>query len=277
MRGISVIIPTYNPGEYLFDCLGSLKSSIINNTFIEIIIVLNGDIDSYLNKIENFVSTNNMENVSILTTHIKGVSNARNLGMHNSKMDYLLFVDDDDFVSQGFFKELFAKLNVANSEYDLFVCKFLSYNEVLSTISNDYVTETYNKLLQDENFNLIKYRGFLSSVCGKLISKKIIGNVNFDVHTKISEDGLFMFEISSRIINIKLCKDSAIYYRRIRYGSAMRSDRNSYQKFKLWIVSIINYSKVYLKKPWDYNFLFFLTRILAVTKVYLISLRKKWN
>ena len=49
---ISVIIPTYNPGFYIKDCLESLYAQTLDDKSFEVLIVLNGDKDPYFEDLE---------------------------------------------------------------------------------------------------------------------------------------------------------------------------------------------------------------------------------
>src|SRR5690606_15081730 len=134
---ISVIIPTYKPGIYLKECIDSLKLQNTKFAYIdEVIIVLNGEIEGYLTSIYDYVD--NWGIVKIIQTNISGVSNARNIGINNAIGDYILFVDDDDFVSENFVEGLFSKLRFNDSS--IIVADFRNYNETNGLITMDYVS-----------------------------------------------------------------------------------------------------------------------------------------
>ena len=44
---ISVIIPTYTPKDYLWECLGSLENQTLSKDEFEVILVLNGEREPY--------------------------------------------------------------------------------------------------------------------------------------------------------------------------------------------------------------------------------------
>ena len=110
MFEISVIIPTYNPGDYIEDCLNSIYRQNYPLNKFEIIIILNGDITKYKNKIVNIINNAPKElTVSLFTTTIAGVSNARNIGLTYAKGDYICFIDDDDIISPTYLSKLISK------------------------------------------------------------------------------------------------------------------------------------------------------------------------
>ena len=75
---ISVIIPTYKPGAYLWKCLDSLESQTMDKQQYEVIIILNGCRDPYYENIIHHIGKYSM-NIHVAQTDVAGVSNARNL------------------------------------------------------------------------------------------------------------------------------------------------------------------------------------------------------
>ena len=52
---ISVIIPTYKPKEYIWECLDSLKSQTFDKKEFEIILILNGCKEPYYSEIDKYI------------------------------------------------------------------------------------------------------------------------------------------------------------------------------------------------------------------------------
>ena len=97
MPKISVIIPTYKPDYYIWECLNSIVSQSLDKGNYEVFIILNGDKEPFFTEIESYLKNNNLNNFHLIYTQKKGVSNARNIGLDRAKGDYICFVDDDDF------------------------------------------------------------------------------------------------------------------------------------------------------------------------------------
>lgn len=107
---ISVIIPTYKPKEYLFECLQSLSKQTLDKTQFEVLIVLNGCCEPYATEIKKYIN-NNLPNGHLFIESLGNVSNARNIGIDNSKGEYITFIDDDDYVSSQFLEKLLERAN----------------------------------------------------------------------------------------------------------------------------------------------------------------------
>ncbi len=246
---ISVIIPTFKPKEYIFDCLNSILANNLEQ--IEVLIIYNGEKNDLYPKIVDFCTKNS--NVRLIYTEKAGVSNARNIGILQSKGQYISFIDDDDWVSENYFKGLLEKAEDNTIVSSNVVC----YNNETREYYLWYIGNNFKKL-KGKIYSLFAFRSFFSTVCCKLIPKKCIENIRFDESLKLSEDSLFMFELSKNIKNVVLTNDDVIYYRRV---SNLLSKKNDLQQ-RLLVLK--KYIIVYLKNPLKYNFLFFISRVVAV-------------
>ena len=107
---ISIIIPTYKPQSYLWECLNSIKSQTFPKEDFEVVLVLNGCCEPYKSEIEKYLADNMADmNVNFIQTNQPGVSNARNIGLDAAMGEYITFIDDDDYVSQVYLEELYGK------------------------------------------------------------------------------------------------------------------------------------------------------------------------
>ena len=113
-KRISVVIPTYKPGAYIWECLDSLGRQTLSKEEFEVIIVLNGEKEPYFSQIEDYVRQHEGElNMRLLYSEKSGVSNARNMGIDEARGEYLTFIDDDDWVTDNYLYNLFAKADSA--------------------------------------------------------------------------------------------------------------------------------------------------------------------
>ena len=192
---ISVIVPTYKPQRYIFECLESLRKQSMNAEDFEVIIVLNGCCEPYNKMIERWIATHNLNHFILIQTDIGGVSNARNIGLDEARGEYVTFIDDDDFVSSAYLEELYSK---ATPEI-ISLCYPLSFVDGSDNYLPYYITKDYYKYVNNGPIVFTKPRRFFAGPVYKLIHKSIIGNRRFDVRFKNGEDSLFMFLISDKI------------------------------------------------------------------------------
>lgn len=264
---ISVIIPTYKPGDYIKECLASLLRQNLSTAEYEIIIVLNGCCEPYLSNLNNFVQETKSKNIKLIQTDVAGVSNARNIGIDNSSGEYILFVDDDDWVSDNYLTDL---LCIASD--NTIACSNVLLKE---TVDGDalphFLSSAYKRCKCYCNLTLFNSRSFLSSVWCKLIPIKVIGDRRFDTKYKLGEDSLFMFVISDKINGISLSADNTVYYVRARQNSVSRRHYSFGLRLNVALNLTASYFVQYLKSPFKYDFLLFASRVFAT----LIKLRKK--
>lgn len=256
---ISVIIPSYKHGPYLWECLDSIYSQSFPSDQFEVIIVLNGCNEPYRSQIEEYISSHTDKCAfRLIQTDTPGVSNARNIGIENSKGEYLTFVDDDDIISDNYLEEL---LKV--SDKDVIGCanSFAFQNDV-SNIKNNFISDAYERV-SDKPFNLFQFRQFLSPPWCKLIHNDIIGKHRFSTKLRLSEDSLFCLELTQNIKSMKLASPDAIYYQRERQGSAMRAKVCYRAEIKELCKIEIEYLKYWLSHPFSVNVKFMLSRIAA--------------
>ncbi|RLA62772.1 MAG: glycosyltransferase family 2 protein [Epsilonproteobacteria bacterium] len=89
---ISIIIPTYNRSAYLFRAIESVQYQTYKDW--ELIIVDDGSTDNTQKEITYLLKEE--KKIKYIKTPNRGVSAARNLGIHLSSGDYLAFLDSDD-------------------------------------------------------------------------------------------------------------------------------------------------------------------------------------
>lgn len=258
---ISVIIPTYKPKGYIFDCLNSLKEQTLDRRLFEIIIILNGSKDPYFKDINNYLINDMVGyHYSILHVDKSGVSTARNIGIKQSRGEYIAFLDDDDMVSPPYLEGLLSC--VGNNSIS--VSNVLAFTESPQNTSLDYLGKCYQKYCKLHINDVFRLRSFLSTACCKLIPRSIIGDRCFSDKFKIGEDALFMFLLSDRIKRINLSENSdVVYYRRFRSDSASRSKVSFFTCLKNVINLILAYSMIFMSKPFKYSFTLYLSRIIA--------------
>lgn len=119
---ISVIIPVYNSEKFLNRCLKSIFLQTLSD--FEVILINDGSNDaSYeimLKYKEKYPSK-----VKIISQANMGVSVARNMGILQSKGEYIAFVDSDDFVATDYLELLYKNAKVNNA--DISCCNYYKY------------------------------------------------------------------------------------------------------------------------------------------------------
>lgn len=257
---ISVIIPSYTPGSYIYECLDSLRMQTLSYKEFEVVLILNGCKEPYESELKAYAKRyEKVINLSIFQTDTPGVSNARNIGIEKSRGKYVAFIDDDDFVSPQYLAELYtvAKTGVVPISY------IVAFTDGQNEAQPYYITDLYEQNETKGICKIMELRGFMSIAYCKLLDRDLIGKRRFDTRFSNGEDVLFMASISNIIKYMKLVPRSAVYYRRLRKNSAVTKPMS--MSVRVWksLSLCMAYIRLYFSHPFSYNPLFFATRILA--------------
>lgn len=257
---VSVIVPIYNSSKYLKKCIDSILSQSYKN--FELLLINDGSTDSsgficrqyYDNRIRYFEQIN------------QGVSCARNVGIKESRGDYITFVDSDDILDEKYLTNLVQLQKKFNS--DITICTFISIDNSGNKTddyssewrTNKYIrgdrakTELTDKVLSNEGDK----RPVMSPYC-KLYRKDIVKNNNilFDESLPIGEDALFNLEYAQYIHSLCFLK-KILYLRTIRKGSAVMSCRPEiYKELKRLFCKYFEIKKRYnINSRMEKSFLF---------------------
>ena len=254
---ITVIIPTYKPQDYLWQCLNSFDAQTLDKSLWELIVVLNGCTEPWLEQLKIYAAAHKDLPLRILHTEEPGVSNARNIGIDAAQGEYIGFVDDDDYVSPTYLEELYAL-----ARPDTIAASYTkAFDETNDSIPY-YIEAAYHAYAPQGSMPFHKARKYFSGPCMKLIHRDIIGKQRFDLRFALGEDSLFMFAISNRMTTIAFTGQQAVYYRRMRLGSASHKF-NRKQIIINCLQLIREYHRIY-RTGEGYSFVFYLTRILGI-------------
>lgn len=256
---ISVIIPTYKPQAYLWECLDSVCSQTFPKKEFEVILVLNGCNEPYNSQIQEYISKHQEINWNYIQMDLGGVCNARNKALDSVKGQYVTFMDDDDYVSPSFLQELYD----AADEKTVSLSYAYAFDDGKPEIQKKYsITDTYEYCLHNGlNRLATTARRYFSSPCMKLIPMSIISDRRYNPKFRIAEDSIFMFLISDRIDKVAFTSKQAVYYRRFRDGSASYTNRSKKEDLKNCFASICEYTKIFFHG--GYSAYFYMSRIAA--------------
>lgn len=91
---VSVIIPNYNKENYIRECIESVLGQTYTN--LEIIVVDDCSTDHSVEILNEYGSLKKIIKLILLSKN-RGVSHARNVGLHAATGQYITFLDSDDF------------------------------------------------------------------------------------------------------------------------------------------------------------------------------------
>ena len=112
MKRVSVIIPIYNAEKSIGKCLDSIVSQLGEND--ELILINDGSRDKSLDIITEFEKRYSF--IKVISKCNEGVAKTRNLGIDVAEGEYLLFIDNDDYIDANYIDTYYNA--IINGEYD---------------------------------------------------------------------------------------------------------------------------------------------------------------
>lgn len=260
----SVIIPTYKPQDYICECLDSVLKQSFPPEDYEVIIVLNGCSEPYLSMLKDYIELNATpsHNIRLLHTGYGNVSNARNMGLDAAHGDYILFIDDDDYISSTYIQGL---MSLASPD-SIVASKLCLFDEVTHTEIHTPLTQAYDvacKHISHKPLTLYSGRRLLSTVWGKIIPKNIVREHRFNTRFALGEDSLFIAALTKYLCEIRIAPADAIYYVRKRGDSASRKPIDTYSQISNAFALAWRYTCMYLSDVRHNDVKFYASRIVA--------------
>ncbi len=206
---ISVVVPVYNTGEYLKDCVESILNQNYKN--LEILLVDDGSTDSYSSDLCD-ETAKKYDNVRVIHQQNCGSAGARNRGVSEAKGEYISFIDSDDVIESDMLSILYAM--VKNNDVKVALCGIAIENNK-KVIRPDEVQG--DKVLTNTEFLHYFFLGSNHSACTSLYHKSVFEDCKFPLN-ETNEDYLFNFEVFIRQDKIAVT-DKPLYHYVKREGS----------------------------------------------------------
>ena len=254
---ISVIIPTYKPGDYLSESLAALDNQTLDHSLYEVLLLLNGPREPYMSQIESIIKEHPNLSCKLIYCEVNGVSFARNKGLDEAKGEYICFVDDDDIITDNYLEELLA-IAAPDTIAMSYVCAFGDEDKRQRPI---YISADFKE--NKRNIPFIAVRRYFYVCWGKLIHRDVIRNRRFDVSLRNGEDCQFMLLISDSIEKASFTNRHVKYMYRQRSNSAFYVNKSVWYHFSNMMFRLYKATQVYASRPCKYSFRFYVTYMMA--------------
>ena len=237
---ISVIIPMYNAGKFIGDCLESILAQTFQD--FEVIIVDDCSTDSSRTIVESYVSKFNGRLTFLQLDRNTGSGAVpRNTGLNFAHGEYVFFADADDLLTLTGLEELYSLAK--DFDADVVYCeKYYTANEDLSkvfihseqyggsfvdkpTLESEDLTERVQKILQDD---------FWVTPWSKFVKRRLlIDNRIFFPPVKIAEDDIWTYELVFRAKKF-LRVPNIVYIWRQTDKSLFHKTRTAQSEINFW-------------------------------------------
>lgn len=190
---VSIIVPVYNTGKYLRQCVESVLMQSFKDW--ELLLLDDGSTDDSGDLCDEYTQLDSR----IRTIHKRnsGVSDTRNHGIDVAEGEYIIFLDSDDYWLDESFLEEFVLLS---NEHNLDVLRgeYIEVNSLGTPMSgSQYVLDrqSYERQCVD-NMTFIKdilHGEYFSVIC--FFRKSYITNLRFNVNRVFLEDAEFYLSL----------------------------------------------------------------------------------
>ena len=117
-KKLSIIVPIYEVGEYLNECIQSIVKQNYSN--LEVILVDDGSKDNSPALCDNWASKDSR--IKVIHKPNNGLVSARKAGLEIATGDYIGYVDGDDWIEEDMYTNM---MNVVNhQEVDMVISGF---------------------------------------------------------------------------------------------------------------------------------------------------------
>jgi glycosyltransferase involved in cell wall biosynthesis len=218
---VSVIVPVYNAGKYLKECIKSIAAQTLPE--IEIILVDDGSSDNSGKICEGYAGKDTRIRVVHQTN--QGVSAARNLGIRLARGRYIGFVDADDWFAPEMFRTLYESAVRSNSQ--LVLCNYYRVKNNRFIIRDEFKNieasdpQIKEKLI--EGMLNPSESNILGSCCRALFLRELLtqNKIAFDEKENMMEDMAFTLQcvVCAKAVSIE---HEPLYYYRVNPHSATK-------------------------------------------------------
>lgn len=234
---LSIIISTYNNSASLMRTLLSVSEQNADKNIWECVVVNNNSTDDTAEQFAAFAKEHADINIRLVDETQQGLSHARNRGIVESKGQFLVFIDDDETINEGFvsaYIDLFQNHGAFIAAGALKVCydsarpRWMSHytekmianpldlgNEIV-TITRSVMPTGGNMAFNREVFNL--YGNFDTSLGRR--GNELFGGEENDMFERIRDLGERIFYTPHAVAyhHIADKKLTAEYFDRLSYG-----------------------------------------------------------
>ena len=227
---ISIIIPVYNVEDYIIECLNSIDFTKKN---WQVVLVNDGSTDNSYELIKPYAK---YENVKIISQKNLGLSEARNSGVKVADGEYVMFLDSDDMLYEGFQDKIDESANLDGTVY--FFSSILKLGKKL--IYDELVFDKYkiDRLNSKEMQNFFRKKKIAFVVNRYVMPIEIARSLEFEKGV-YHEDELFTTKLLLIENNFKYI-DTHYIYRKQRPNSITSTVSIKHFESIIKILNILN-------------------------------------
>lgn len=211
---VSFVVPAYNVGKYIVQCVESIKNQTYPN--IEIIVINDGSTDNTKDVVEGLVTSDSR--IKLVNNTNKGVSATRNEGIEISKGEWIVFVDGDDYLACDYTEHMLSIAETTNADFCLSLNCYKTTND--KQVDNVQIL----KFTSDQATALLLSPRVAVGCWNKMFRRKVLieNAIRFKTDLFYGE-GLHFITNFSMISNcVGVSNKRVYYYRQDNFASATK-------------------------------------------------------
>ena len=241
---MSVIIPIYNMGKYLRECLNSIINQDTDLNKIEIIAINDGSSDDSLNILEEYADK--YDNIVVINQENQGLSKTRNNGIKIAQGKYIMCLDPDDTISKDTVGSLVEFFDKHYDEIDLLAYKIIPVTNGKLSKKLHY---RYQYLNHDGIYDLNKYIYACITTINHCVKNLGKDRIYFDETPGFrQEDQKYALDVINRKMKIGYITKGTYYY--LQHESSVVHSK--FHAYYVWDKSIAFWEKEFLRNPCPY-------------------------
>lgn len=211
---ISVVVPVYNVEQYIRECVDSIVSQTYYH--LEIVLIDDGSLDNCPVICDEYAKKDSR--IKVIHQKNGGLANARNVGIENSKGEYITFIDSDDYIASNYIEILLR--GIIENNADVSIASFQSFEKNNTAVIEDCSCQfaTISKKRCFEIYTSISTNPFVSA-WNKLYKRNLFSNIRFP-KGKLYEDAFTTYKIFDAAQKI-VFTSSVLYFYRLNPDSIM--------------------------------------------------------
>ena len=223
MSKISVIIPAYNAGRFLHECLDSVLAQTFSD--FDVVICDDGSSDDTAEIAGDY--SNRDSRISYVYLDHVGAGSARNCGMTHVSGEYLYFLDADDMIAPNALEVLHSAAE--SHEADVVVARSHYLNDI--TKEESPIDFTMNDVdcdvaLEGDSLPLKPFQSFVGWPWDKLFRAEFVNRHGLTYQNLRSSNDAFFVYMALCKANCIVCVDKDLFTHRTNNAASLERTRS---------------------------------------------------
>ncbi len=204
---VTILVPVYNAGPYLRECVASLTGQTYSD--LQIVLINDGSTDDSWTIMQELASQD--KRIEIYSQSNSGVAATRNRLLDKVRGDFVLFVDSDDWIELDTVETLLHEQET--EDYDIVYFQKVGVKGVNRVYSQETLIHQF-----------LEHKGYSGMLWNKFFKSEKIRPFRIDETVSYGEDALFIWQVLQTVSKVKEI-GVGLYHYRLNVNSI------SYQKF----------------------------------------------